>query len=101
MDKNKQTNEIDYHDLPVNELVTLADKVVRDYQAQGITPDVHFKHTCENCQSRNMFEMANTLHDEIECGHCGHKAPFTKGGFALVFKFPQGLAQQKEVKANA
>jgi hypothetical protein len=74
-------------DFPVKKLVALAELVVNQKRKEGFNVDVHFKHTCHACRSRMMFEQPNMVYEEVECGSCGHKEPFVKGGFTLVYKF--------------
>lgn len=74
-------------DLPVERLVPLAIMTANKKIKEGFNVDIHFKHTCEKCHCRMMFEQPNMVYQEVECGNCGHKQPFKKGGFSMIYKF--------------
>ena len=82
-------------DLPIPELVKLAEKAIADSAGMG---EVHFKFTCGNCGERCMFETPNMTFDDGECHECGHKTPFKEGGFLMVYRFnpPKTGEQIKE-----
>lgn len=86
-------------DLPVIKLVALAERAANQKIREGFNVDIHFKHTCHKCRHRMMFELPNMVYEEVECGNCGHKEPFIKGGFSMIYKFndPQTSYKNPEV----
>ncbi len=45
---------------------------------------VYFKFTCPACSERCTFDDPNALYEDGECATCGHIAPVTRAGFALL-----------------
>lgn len=67
------------NDLPIPELLK------RAHIAIGNGWVVHFKWTCENCGSRQTFEMPNVFYVKGKCEECGYVTEIKKGGF-MVWK---------------
>ena len=44
---------------------------------------VYFKFTCENCRSRQTFDVPNTLYTTGKCEECGHVTTIKVYGFNL------------------
>jgi len=72
-------SEDPYHDLPAYELIQRAEK------ATEMGAIVFFKFTCENCGTRQGFDVPNTFYKEGVCEECGHVTEIRKGGFLLMF----------------
>jgi len=76
--KKIERYEIDYKDLPVEEALLIADRLV----AQGAI--IFFKYTCENCGRRLMCSVPNTFFKRGRCEHCGHITEIKKCGFVIM-----------------
>ena len=73
-------------DIPVEELsVRATAKILLDHDC-GITTDIYFKFTCENCGERCAFAEPNRLYEFGECHKCGHQTKVVVGGFTTVSK---------------
>ena len=79
-------------DLPREELIAAADKVVED---SYVPVDVMFKFSCEHCGERCTFQEPNMLYENGECHKCGQMTKVEFGGYALHFKYHQAKEQRR------
>lgn len=89
----KEVKVRDPKDLPVQELIALADETIQGYKDRGLEAAIFFKFTCGSCGSRQQFEKPNTLYTSGACEECGEITEISEGGFALVVnagKRPKG-----------
>lgn len=83
------TTDTDFKDLPKAQIVSRAERVIHLNGGPEVA-SVHFKWTCKHCGARVMFEEANTIYDDGECGECGKETKGIKGyGFMLVLTVPR------------
>ena len=71
--------ENDPRDLPVPELLAMADQVLS--QRKGAK--VFFKFTCEACGARQTFTTPNKWYTSGQCEECGHVTALTRGGMLV------------------
>lgn len=71
---------------PRKELLRLARAAIKQFEAEGVAVEVHFKFTCEKCGTRCSLTEPNTLYESGDCHACGHRTQINQGGFALHIK---------------
>lgn len=70
------------NDLPRDQLILEAEKVVQEFTKNSITATVYFKFTCQKCNNRCMLAEPNVLYTHGEC-NCGTITEIKQGGFLL------------------
>jgi hypothetical protein len=73
MTKHEPLSELDHPFYEVYENVN-------DILEKNPGAEVFFKFTCENCMTRQTFDIPNTLYKEGKCEECGHVTNLERRG---------------------